>query len=36
MSKTDIKPRVDFFGKLEAELISTADEDFKFHSGCPV
>jgi len=36
MSKTDIKPRVDFFGKLEAELISSADEDFKFHSGCPV
>ncbi len=36
ISKTDITPRVDFFGKLEAELISTTDPDFKFHSGAPV
>lgn len=36
MSKTDITPRVNFFGKLEAELIASADVDFKFHSGCPV
>lgn len=36
MSKTDITPRVQFFGKLEAELITTPDADFKFHSGCPV
>ncbi|MBU2224409.1 MAG: tRNA isopentenyl-2-thiomethyl-A-37 hydroxylase MiaE [Gammaproteobacteria bacterium] len=36
MSKTDITPRVQFFGKLEAELITTPDADFKFHSGCPI
>ena len=36
ISKTDITPRIDFFGKLEAELISTTDPDFKFHSGAPV
>jgi tRNA-(ms[2]io[6]A)-hydroxylase len=36
MSKTDIQPRVAYFGKLEAELISSADADFKFHSGSPV
>lgn len=36
MSKTDIQPRVQFFGKLEAELICSEDEDFKFHSGSPV
>lgn len=35
MSKTDIQPRVQFFGKLEAELIASPDDDFKFHSGCP-
>lgn len=32
----DISDRVAFFGKVEAELISTPDEDFKFHSGLPV
>jgi tRNA-(ms[2]io[6]A)-hydroxylase len=36
MSKTDIKPRVDFFGALEAELILSPDQDFKFHSGSPL
>jgi tRNA-(ms[2]io[6]A)-hydroxylase len=36
MSKTDIQPRVQFFGKLEAELILSPDEDFKFHSGSPL
>jgi len=36
MSKTDIQPRAQFFGKLEAELICSEDEDFKFHSGSPV
>lgn len=36
ISKTDIQPRVQFFGKLEAELICSEDEDFKFHSGSPV
>lgn len=35
ISKTDIQPRVVYFGKLEAELIASPDEDFKFHSGCP-
>jgi tRNA-(ms[2]io[6]A)-hydroxylase len=24
------------FGRIEAELISTPDDDFKFHSGVPV
>lgn len=32
----DISDRVAYFGKVEAELISTPDEDFKFHSGLPV
>lgn len=32
----DISDRVAFFGKVEAELISTPDDDFKFHSGLPV
>lgn len=31
----DISDRVEFFGKLEAELISSPDTDFKFHSGVP-
>ncbi|NMP31263.1 tRNA-(ms[2]io[6]A)-hydroxylase [Thalassotalea sp. M1531] len=30
-----IDDRVTFFGKLEAELISSPDSDFKFHSGLP-
>lgn len=30
---TDISDRVGFFGDVEAELILTADADFKFHSG---
>ena len=32
----DISDRVKFFGEVEAELISTPDSDFKFHSGVPV
>jgi len=32
----DIAERVAYFGKVEAELISTPDEDFKFHSGTPI
>lgn len=36
ISKTDIQARVNYFGKLEAELITGADSDFKFHSGCPL
>ncbi len=31
----DISDRVRFFGKAEADLISSKDSDFKFHSGCP-
>ena len=32
----DISERVKFFGEIEAELISSSDTDFKFHSGLPV
>lgn len=32
----DISERVNYFGQVEAELISTPDTDFKFHSGVPV
>ena len=32
----DISDRIAHFGKVEAELISTPDSDFKFHSGSPV
>jgi len=32
----DISERVKFFGEIEAELISSNDDDFKFHSGKPV
>ena len=31
----DISERVTFFGDIEADLISSPDEDFKFHSGRP-
>ncbi|WP_394127821.1 tRNA isopentenyl-2-thiomethyl-A-37 hydroxylase MiaE [Vibrio hepatarius] len=31
----DITERIDYFGRLEAELISSPDSDFKFHSGVP-
>jgi tRNA-(ms[2]io[6]A)-hydroxylase len=31
----DISERITYFGKVEAELISTPDSDFKFHSGIP-
>ncbi|MBL1383870.1 MAG: tRNA-(ms[2]io[6]A)-hydroxylase [Colwellia sp.] len=31
----DISKRVKEFGEIEAELIVSADEDFKFHSGTP-
>ena len=32
----DISDRVKFIGEVEAELIASPDEDFKFHSGSPV
>ncbi|MAD89934.1 MAG: tRNA-(ms[2]io[6]A)-hydroxylase [Pseudoalteromonas sp.] len=35
ISEFDITERVAFFGEVEAELISSPDEDFKFHSGAP-
>jgi len=31
----DITERVEFFGQVEAELITAPDNDFKFHSGAP-
>jgi len=31
----DISERIAYFGKVEAELISAPDSDFKFHSGIP-
>ncbi len=31
----DIGPRIAFFASLEAELISSSDKDFRFHSGSP-
>ncbi len=33
--KIDVKARVQFFGEVEAQLITTPDDDFKFHSGVP-
>ncbi len=36
ISAFDITERVSFFGSVEAELIASPDEDFKFHSGVPV
>ena len=32
----DISERIDYFGEIEARLISRPDQDFKFHSGCPI
>ncbi len=31
----DISERIEYFGRVEADLILTPDEDFKFHSGVP-
>jgi tRNA-(ms[2]io[6]A)-hydroxylase len=31
----DIEPRIAFFAELEAELITSPDPDFRFHSGAP-
>ncbi|PHM49596.1 tRNA hydroxylase [Xenorhabdus miraniensis] len=36
ISKEDIAERVNYFGRIEAELIQTLDHDFKFHSGVPI
>ncbi|MBD1557928.1 tRNA isopentenyl-2-thiomethyl-A-37 hydroxylase MiaE [Vibrio sp. S9_S30] len=35
IAEKDITDRVIFFGKVEAELITTPDKEFKFHSGIP-
>ena len=35
ISPVDITVKVAYFGKIEAELISSPDVDFKFHSGIP-
>lgn len=31
----DISERVAYFGQIEAQLICSRDNDFKFHSGVP-
>lgn len=36
ISPFDITERVAFFGQVEADLIQSPDQDFKFHSGYPV
>ncbi len=36
ISPTDISDRVEYFGKVEADLILSPDDDFKFHSGTPL
>ncbi len=36
ISDEDISDRVTLIGQVEAELISSPDKDFKFHSGLPV
>jgi tRNA-(ms[2]io[6]A)-hydroxylase len=36
ISANDITERIGYFGKVEAELIKSVDNDFKFHSGVPV
>lgn len=36
ISHTDIGERVKHFGMIEAELISSADSEFRFHSGVPI
>lgn len=35
ISEQDISERVQFFGEIEAKLIASLDNDFKFHSGTP-
>ena len=36
VSDDDISPRIQLFGEIEATLISTPDNEFRFHSGVPV
>jgi len=35
ISPVDITAKIEYFGKVEAQLILTSDNDFKFHSGVP-
>ena len=35
IANKDISERIAFFGEVEAELITSTDDDFKFHSGIP-
>lgn len=35
ITQKDISTRIQEFGQIEAELISSPDQDFKFHSGLP-
>jgi len=35
-NEAKVEERIQFFGEIEAELISTPDSDFKFHSGVPI
>ena len=35
ISGSDISERIAYFGKVEADLITSYDSDFKFHSGVP-
>ena len=35
-SEDDITPRIEFFAGIEAELISSPDAEFRFHSGLPI
>jgi len=35
IAKSDITERVKYFGAVEADLIKSTDDDFKFHSGIP-
>jgi tRNA-(ms[2]io[6]A)-hydroxylase len=36
ISVDDLSERIEYFGKVEAELINSTDDAFKFHSGVPV
>lgn len=36
IAANDIRQRIDYFAAIEAELIQSPDDDFKFHSGAPI
>jgi tRNA-(ms[2]io[6]A)-hydroxylase len=36
ISSESVNERIEYFGEIEAELITSSDEDFKFHSGVPI